>query len=650
MSHPRSNPIDIPHRKGAETLTVTADVSSGKRTVKYTPSPTSMGASSLSVRGTSSHGRVNKRISTRLSSAPSEVTILIQDDDDTTTHENPLHVQEKFNGRDAKRPLSEDTPLIPNKNDEPKQKEGWISWTRNMGYYMASSAGTWLKESAVDKLTHPFSSIVGLAASLTTAVNAATNASHSDAKDISYTWFKHMPKSIRVESVISFISSLWVNYPANKKFIEDAWGKLKNDTKDFFKSPGHFFNNFFSFVVGLDSGAAAAILAISAFIWIVWGGLTIPSLFAGLGFVINSTSRYLGFKRTLRQIEINFNDDAKVQKQGNDEINHINQDERLNLSELDLLELGILDSKLADAERSIMEILQAVTDAEAERKLASKPLNTDKKLNDQDYEDLYKNLYLALNKLQELHPDNILFNKKNKREYIAEYVALIFRLAIALACLVSAGGIFMQKGWDAYSFVLKKITGNDGEDYNIWLKRLIGLPAGMGSGSLYGVSAYEFFKLFFNDVPTYLWHHPIHFISLYFLLSVNYFASSSMQSIANNVLSHPNNILGALSESPIKEAVPYAARAGAFFVNSLSEFKRYQKNIADPNHPKVEELLKHFEDPNIHLINHTTAVEMSVALNKSSFFTKASDSPSAQASENLCQSNQNNYSYAQVGT
>jgi hypothetical protein len=455
-----------------------------------------------------------------------------------------------------------------------------------------------------------------LATSGQPAINALVNPSNVGPEKIGPEWWNTMTNRTKAESVINLIASFWVNYPTNKKFIQDAWAKLKENTKDMFKSPKQFIDNLFSIVLGLDSGLAAGALTLGAFTWIVWGGLALPSMISGLSFLIASTSRYIGLKRAFKILENLFSHEAKVQKQAIDALHHLQLEKQLSLSVKQLFQLDMENSALANIERSIKDILQAFIDAEANKTLMSKDT-----LNDQDYEDLFKKLVLALGTLESLHPDNI-YHEKCTSEYIAEYSGVLVRLGFAIAFGLSTGCIFLQKGYDAVNLISKLVSGNDLDqsDMHIWLKRAIGLPAGLGSGTLYAVSASEFPKLFFIALPTYLWNHPKHIVSALFLLTTNYFASSSMHSVASGVLNRENNILGILPENPLKDILPYVVRTGSGFVNILSELKKYNEDIIDPNHPTLEELVHHFEDPNTHRIQPLTAADCSVALNRSSYF------------------------------
>jgi len=571
-----------------------------------------------------------------------DTTIIINDENDDNERDvavaNPLHIQNKDADEDLtgkKDTASEQTPLISKKDNKLPQKQGWGSWAKNIAY----QTGVWCKDKVVDfvmeVIRNPISSFIGSAASAQSIASAFFSALKIDPEKFTPSVWMKASRIVKGEALLNLICTLLVNVPVNKKFTQDAAGKLKTESKDMFKSPSGFFNNFLSQYFGGYSGLANGAISFSVFLFFnyIWGGIAVPTTLGVLNFIITSASRYMGLKRAARMIENGFNHEANVQDQANDVFDHLKLEEKITLSEEVAEELD-LSPALANAEHSLLEILQAIRNAEADRKLST---STEGKLNDQDYEDLYKKLFLSLEKIQALHPN--LYNEKCASEYIKKYAGMLVRISFALVFGTSAGSIFMQKGFDGINL----LANHSLDDWNVWAKRAIGVSAGIGSGTLYGVSASEFPQLFFIDLPTYLYRHPEQTVSVGFLIAIHYFGGSAMQGVTNGVLNRPDNILGELSQGTMKEILPYLVRAGATKVNIIGKLKEYKEDIADP----FKELINHFKDPNLHRISPTTAAEISLARSKLSFYAKQAKPP-AKDHDDLRHSARRGYEYAQV--
>lgn len=550
-------------------------------------------------------------------------------------------------------PLARDLPLETNR--------GWLRWAGN-GIY---NGAVQVKDAAVHTITHPIATILGLGTSAQSVVSAVANASHTDPKDIDSKWWGSLATGTKVQSIITFIFSLYVNFPVNKKFIEDAWSKLKTNSKDTFKSFGDFIDNVSSIFLGLNSGMAAAAITLEAFIWITTGGILIPVILAALSFLMAGTSRYMGNKRVFSMLKTFFSHDAKMQKQSIDALKHLKMDLKLQLNDTlqsikDILQnlLNQQTNTILQAKRQLEEkdlaALEHMREKERLRIAKSKSisvldLNSNDKaeienlisqkaseiliakyrLTDDDYELLFKSLITKLAELEALHPKNLdtnLYNDKAIREYLVEYSGTLVKLGLAIACGVSSGAVYMQKGFDAVNIV-SKYAGHDLKDLDIWIKRLIGSSSGLASGLLYAASAADFPSLFFVTLPTYLYNHPKQICAALFLLVANYYASASMQSVSTGVVSRKDHILGMLAEGQMKEILPVAVRVGCGFVNIIAELKKYSPAPLNPEQPTVSEIVHHFEDPNHHRIQHDTALACSIANNKLSFFQK----PTAKA-------------------
>ena len=216
----------------------------------------------------------------------------------------------------------------------------------------------------------------------------------------------------------------------------------------------------------------------------------------------------------------------------------------------------------------------------------------------------------------------MLYNEKQFAEYVADFAGTLTSVTFALIFGLSSGSIFMQKGYDGINILSKLIskTDLDASGMNIWSKIFMGLSSGIGSGTLYGVSASQFPKLFFVMLPTYLWHHPKHIATAALFVVANYFASSSMQNVTASVLARENNIIPFLSSGFIGQAMPYVVRAGGGFVNCLGELKTFAEPTANSDHPTYDEVVRHFNNPDNHRIEPGTADSCAVELNKLSFF------------------------------
>ncbi|MBV9575504.1 MAG: hypothetical protein JO149_02645, partial [Gammaproteobacteria bacterium] len=490
---------------------------------------------------------------------------------------------------------------------------------------VASDIEGWIKESLQGVKDHPIASILGVLTAAQPAFNAFLNESHTNAKDFGQKVWDAMSFETKMLSIIELTASFLVNYPAGKKFIGDALEKLKTNTRDMFKSPSDFLDNFFSQLIGIDSGAGAAALTFSAFTWIAAGGVAIPSALGGLSFIITSASRYIGFKRAIQIISNLFNHYANVQRMAIDELKHLKLDNEVVLTAEELVYVGS-DPQFADLFHSIREILQAAIDAEVDQIKTQKEADNEiknKNLTAEDYENLFLKLVEAANTLDKLHLGNVsrIFNKKTAKENLAEYVDIVSKLSFGLTFGLPAAAIFMQEGFNAVN-IISKLSFNydlDTDALNVWYKRLIGLGSGIGSGTLYAVCAADFPKLAFVDLPTYLWQYPKHIASTVVLFAFNYFASYSMRNVTENILKE-KNILGLLNE--FNKELPYIVQLGGAFVNIRSKLMEYKINAKDPNNPQIEDIIRQNEDPNMRRISKLTADNCSIAMANSSFFGK----------------------------
>lgn len=571
-------------------------------------------------------------------------------------------------------PLETVPLLFANRPEQTSRPSGWLQWTAD-GIY--SGAGS-VKNTVTYTIKHPLSSLLGLGTSAQASISAFVNPSKIDPKDIDSKWWASMSGAMKAQSIISLVFSFGVNYPVNRKFIEDAWLKLKTNSKNTFKSVGDFVDNATSIFLGLNSGMAAAAITFEAFLWITTGGFFFPALFAALSFLNSSTSRYIGIKRVFNLLRNLFNSDARVQSESIDALKHLNRDYQLELdnvlqsvrsilqnlldqkisellearhhldendlaalTQIRINELALLAKSKSTRVENLSEIDKSQVDRIVNEKTAEIML-TKCKLNDHDYDCLFKELITKAAELETLHPDNIdtlLFNEKQTYEYVADYANTVFKLIFALVFGLSAGSIFMQKYFDAINILSKFISGQDlnESNMNLWLKRLIGVPSGIASGLLYGASAGDFPKLFFINLPSYVYSHPKEIFSTILLLVANFYASSSMQNVARGVVNREDNILGLLSQGKMKEILPHLTHAGCGFVNILSELKKRSPSPAEPNHPTYEEIIHYFENPNDHPIEHETALACSISNSKLSFFPKSTPGTAPESQRDLHQ-------------
>lgn len=523
------------------------------------------------------------------------------------------------------------------KNVSPQIENINPSEAASLGTIFIANIKDWLWEVWKGVKEHPAATILGASTAAQPAYNAFISEMHTKTFEPAK-WYA-LPPEMKALCLTELISSFLVNYPAGKKFIGDALGKLQDQTKDMCNSTLGFFDNIFSLVIGIDSGAGAAALTFNAFAWIATlsgvaiGGYAIPGVLAGLSFVISSTSRYLGFKWAIQIISNLFSHDANVQRQAIDQLKHLKLDENVILTAQHLASIGS-DEKFANTAHSIREILQACVDKEAIKRKAEKDADEkikNKNLNAEDYEYLFLTLVNAANELDKLHPNGIpsIFNKKTIKEYIAEYVNIASKLSFALTFGLPAGAIFTQEGFNAVAIVSKLVFDFDMNTNNldVWYKRLIGLCSGIGSGVLYAVCSADFPKLFFVELPLYLWQHPQHIPAAILLVVINFFASYSMRNVTENIM-QAENILGLLNE--FKKELPYIVQLGSAFVNIRSKLMEYKIAAKDPNKPELEEVIKQNEDPNIRRISKPTVDLCYVAMNGSSFFAEPTNKTSVE--------------------
>ena len=256
--------------------------------------------------GSGSHG-ANHYLRGTVNSAITPIVTHLADEnnqgpDDCPSHainineEPPLVVRGTINSSDQDIDLEsgERTPLV-----SPSKPP--FSWKR-FGSTVLHTIYDTAKSMLIRVREKPIPTILGLVTSGQPAINAVVNPSNASPSAIGPAWWASMPDKMKAESVVNGIFSLWVNYPAARKWIEDAWTKLITKST-LFKSPRDFLDNVVSIYFALCSGLAASALTLSAFSFITFGGLAIPGTLAALSFLIISTSRYNGLKLAIRAIE-----------------------------------------------------------------------------------------------------------------------------------------------------------------------------------------------------------------------------------------------------------------------------------------------------------------------------------------------------------
>jgi len=213
------------------------------------------------------------------------------------------------------------------------------------------------------------------------------------------------------------------------------------------------------------------------------------------------------------------------------------------------------------------------------------------------------------------------------------------RVLAAVALGLLGGGVYLQKGWDGIDVIHQMIRGDKFslEQINDWQRTLIGLPSGLASMMLYGISAYDFPELISNVLPAAFRDSKTSVGTIMFDIVKNYFASASMESITKSVLSsdsllhsvHALFSVGFLSDDDMKKIMPYFVRAGGYAVNFTPMLRKFFPQMADPDKPRTEELFNRFLNINTRIEDPTILDRVKIADNQCSLFSHANQRPSA---------------------
>jgi hypothetical protein len=475
-------------------------------------------------------------------------------------------------------------------------------------FFHATKQG--IKKEVMDFVHHPLANSIAIATAAPSVLFAIMQPSGKDPSQIGQSWWQEMDDIQRTNSMVNAICSLWVNYTFGKAFNTEALSMIKACTRQMFNSPRDFIQNILSFISGLSGAASAGSLTLEA-LASASPFISIPA--AVLCMIVVGSSRLIGTHRVINMVMAPFSENAYIQRRAINMLKHIN-------SQL-IIEIDGEHLPLGDYMQRILanKIDHKLWPAKL---LAKQPLVID----DSDYEALLSAAILALGRLEHFTNDTnsqTLYYQKTIAEHLHRFSYIGLQLVTGLAIAFPAFLFFGQKGFDAVNLVSKKAADHDLNGLNMSLKWLISSVPGLATAMLYGMSAKDSPKAFFNHFLRHLYHHPSAIPAGLLLFARNYFASTSNYTIASSILKREHNILGALNESQtVGLTLAYLSQAGAFVVNTMPSMRPYAPKPALPNRIRLQELIDHFQNPAKHMIHQHTAQKLFAITSNSTFFQK----------------------------
>lgn len=550
------------------------------------------------------------------------------------------------------------------------------------------NAAVSVKNMAVQVVTHPVQSLfdllksprfivgaLGLGTSGQPAINAALDPSGTSAKDISLDTYMAMSPWHKIATIVNLMSSLIVNYPLNRDFIKEAAHKVMVSAKEMITGVLPFFKNMGFIYLAMMAGFTAGILAQEAFSFVATDiaalDFLIPMTMAGLSGLITSAARYLGSKKSATILSSLVSHDAAVQRKAVDALRHLNphvnvsanaiakyathkREKYARREEANTFETIYDEATKGDAavEMSIKQLIQLRLDKKAAHLLQEKLsfndteraalfkdydqgkdyviekaldlLKAKHKLDDLDYEKLFKKLLGYTSKLEGMHVGDdtlALFNKKKMSKSILDNAALYGYPLLAFIPAFSAWLLFTQKTIDGFDALSNGALRED-IDSDIYLSGIGALGAsGTAALLLYLSAGREFLQLVVETLPGYLYRNPKQIPYLLAMTTFNYFASSSLHRVSTSAFEKPDFIFSAITTHIIaRETMAYLVQAGAFTINILPVLRPLRPQPEDHNQPTIDELLQYHEDPCLHPISTFTAEDCAAKLRGLSFF------------------------------
>ena len=246
-------------------------------------------------------------------------------------------------------------------------------------------------------------------------------------------------------------------------------------------------------------------------------------------------------------------------------------------------------------------------------------------LDDIDHERIFGELVKCLTVLDSLPKDaaHPFYRSRHWTEYATYYGHTLTQIVTGVIGGGVTAAIFAQNGFNAINYISQWTTGNNLSNLDVWVKRGMGFPAGIGPGTLYAISIALSLQHYVYTLPTFVWRHKSEFAPMFCLLVTlvtQYFASNSPRSIARNAVILPGNILGVLSQPGMQNTTETIMQAAGGMTNFAPTLRTLVRHFENPDKPTVPEILNHFADPNGHKTDDHTNDICIIAANKLSFF------------------------------
>ncbi len=593
---------------------------------------------------------------------------------------SPQSVLSMEHGKRTTLPLREEEeeiePLIRREPQPPLYKSAGQLVVRN-----AKAVAAQYRPFVSKLLENKIATAIAILASMTAALLAFANAYGIPASQISIDIIRYNSRRTLTYALVSAYSALHVNVPFNLSFLLSGRKKIESVLKNMTKSPRNFITTSILIIFALCAAFASGALTLNTFLFAGYVIAVIQGVFQSVP--MNATSRLTGLITAEQTLSNVVKHSARARVDLIDAFNHLNKDVKVELSVADFekeFDLNTEDLGIARDERSELseqrvirstgDILNAVQNKHIKRKLANKhetlmseltqahnnaravltaeadPTKLDpnqleeafKKLqdisakckkgahlDDVDYERLLGELIKALmvfDKLPEdpLHP---FYKSRHWTEYTAYYLHTLAQISLGLVGGLVTTAVFAQNGFNAFNYASQWTTGNNLSDLDVWYRRLIGFPCGVGPGTLYAISIALSIHHYFTTLPLYIWRHKSDFSAMACLtisLCTQYFASGSPRGTARGAVTLPNNILGPLSTEGMQNTTETIMQVAGGMTNFAPTLRDLVHHFDNPDHPTVEETLKHFADPNGHKTDNYTDDLIINAANRNRFF------------------------------
>lgn len=172
---------------------------------------------------------------------------------------------------------------------------------------------------------------------------------------------------------------------------------------------------------------------------------------------------------------------------------------------------------------------------------------------------------LELN-IQEAHENTVILPTP-RGEKIKQSLGLALDVATAAPIGIVATLLFMQKSADSFKDLFHLTIEND------WIKRLIGIMAGLGSGGLYAYSAFKLRRTVLGLVE-YLKENQstVTYLTAAVLLTADIVSESGMENVARNIINREDNIVF-MDNDRVGDLFIVLAAIGGTVVNTVASIK-----------------------------------------------------------------------------